>query len=178
MKNDVKKSLCFASMVERSVSLDDVRRYIEAKGFRVSHVFLSYDQITLVDKKDWDANTKFAYIAYGAGVQELYESISDIAKCLGRDSCDVLREISGEAVTLEDAFNALVNALRAGGFATEGDVLYDGETPDDALYYANEWRAVADGCVQRGSTTWLKVVHAAEDLATVALSELRKARSE
>jgi hypothetical protein len=83
--------------------------------------------------------------------------------------------------TLRAQWNALVVSLPIAGRGCN-DVLYSTQTADDALAYAMSWRPIAIShsgnrfMTKRARATWLRVVYAAEDLAAVALSELRKAR--
>ncbi len=87
-------------------------------------------------------------------------------------------------MTLKAAWDALVEAVPKGA-RTSTDVPYAriNAPADDALTYAMNWRAVALSHqhikhldTQAAQTQWLRVAHAAEDLATAALEELRHLR--
>lgn len=167
--------------VTRDVSRASIRAYLERKGFRKIDHHDDGESFALCEEgTTWESHRGlFVDVDHVlVGWHDAKLTIKEIARCLDRDECDVLREIAGEAVTLADAWDALNVALRAVGIVDATASAPTDNAAENALRYALEWRngIRAIPFLQSGTDADQRVVHAAEDLAAIALADLRRAR--
>lgn len=183
MSNDKHDVTFDGEPVMRRVSRADIRAYMNPKGFRLGNRSDNGEIWTLAPVGEFDLTTPAVCLLKinEENPAETRTNVAQVARCLDREPRDVLREIAGEAVTLEDAWNALVSAVPKGAKSSV-DVPYFGAASSEALLLATEWRGIALAQQRaphmsvKALAEWLRVALAAEDLATIALADLRRAR--
>lgn len=173
--------------VTREISMVDIRSYMTRKGFRLGtrdgarpkgsemHLLCSVGEFTMSTP---------VVVLYDFGTDDarfLLPVVVAIAKCLNRDCAEVLREIAGEVVTLEDAHAALVVACAGYGISIvsaipsrDDDLSVVGA---DAANLANTARRTGAHAKGNHVDGRIRIALAAEDLASIALAELRSQRA-
>lgn len=193
MNND-KHSVTFdGEPLTREISISDVKAYMVRKGFRLGNrdgsLLNQCEMYTLVPVGSFghDSPVVFFMAALASDPSELKLNVHQVAHCLGREPRDVLREIASESVTLEDAMAALMAAHAAAcshPISTFG--VLRAPSPSRLVAGAADLAEQARGYMEipplfDGMTTdlmlWLAVAEAAEDLAAIALTELRRERT-
>jgi hypothetical protein len=162
--------------VTREVSIAEVKTYMIRKGFRLANRFEAGEAWTLARVGEVDADTMFAHIDVGKYASEA-RAIVEVATCLNREPRDVLREIAGDVVTLADAWNALMSVLITESFCQSEGAPYAMDSALDAFGFAVGWMSIARSKGAPMPPEYQRVAHAAEDIAAIALAELRRERT-
>lgn len=183
------------SHVSRCISHDDVIAYLKRKRFRI---ITKADLDDLDDEVPPDMSLTGTDLftradSIGFSVEDLraavlvrrtnVDSISlrtvavHLAVLLGVEANQVLREIAGDVVDIASAWDALVRAAYAAKLGNAVPDNYADESAEHAFLVAVRWRALATHPAHDGDPVWLRIVHAAEDLAATALGEMTAARA-
>ena len=161
----------------REISFDDVRRYVVRKGFELR---THKDGSIPGDLYGFNGSTALIYDETASKSQIesadwLRSAVVDVAAALHRQLPDVLRELSGEVLTLADAKAALIVAYEAASGksydAPSGPGL-DGASAYEVVIEMMELAELSRGV----GAAWVAVAVAAEDLAALALDSVRSAR--
>jgi hypothetical protein len=182
--SESKHEVSFVSgQTTREITRGAMLAYMKRKGFRVG-AQLTGDEPTdcrlytlgKVDEfKPSDPSVELK-TSKGDDRLELRSAIVQIAACLKMEPHQVLREIAGEPITMNAAWDALVRAIYASKGCVPPDN-YNGESAEAALGLALGWRFVAKEPANDGRESWVRIAQAAEDLAGLALNELRWSRN-
>ena len=183
-----KHPITFKAHVARSVSFDDVRAYLVRKGFRILDAKGETEAFALCNADVTWEQYEGEYVFLNREppvVGRLGLMIYATAECLDRPYADVLREIAGEVVTLEDAWEALFDALRDCADAAGLDLgrvaraNWIDRTAAGALAAGMDWRLRSLGALKyaNGRRAWTHALRAAEDLAAIAIEQLRASRA-
>lgn len=173
-----KHAVTIETEVTRSISVDDVRRYVIRKGFRFGNrQGPRGDGCELYTLASVGEMTEFTPCVFlFDDPSQLRIAVNGIANALDRPADEVLREVAGEVVTLTDALEALFVALAAMGVDDGGR---HGDLTDlaFAMRYATKWREIPVRSYANVPPPLLRaVVEAAEDLTAIALAAIRAAR--
>lgn len=166
-----------------AISVAEVRSYLTRKGFRLGnrqqHSFNACELYTLVPVGAMTPTAPCVFL-FDEDPVELRRAVVAAARCLERPVVDVLREIAGEVLTVEDAKAALGAAYAAATRRASGAA--------DTYPIEGSWLTIAKHALGLSDLAtnlidtsdkgplWRSVAHAAEDLAAIALAELRAAR--
>ena len=179
-KTGTKHEITIAVTVERTISVAEVRAYLSRKRFRLgnrqTHSNNACELYTLVPAGAMMPTTPCVFL-FDNNPVELHRAVVATGRCLKRPVVDVLREIAGESVTLEDAYEVLALACHAIDYVPM--LIPPGDSANlpilfvDAARVHHEARAKSVGL---NSAQWIRVAQAAEDLAAIALEQLRASR--